>query len=150
MPHDRDAKLKLAECERVVRAVEFSKAIEVADPPSAAEGLDLDAIVVSESYDGMRLGDQMTEEFIEDMIKRFKDGKQIHRKYVFQIILAVTKLVYAEPTMVETGVEDDKRLTVCGDTHGGFLLRSTTELDHWQLMHRNAQDNISTFSKSSD
>jgi serine/threonine-protein phosphatase 5 len=26
--------------------------------------------------------------------------------------------VYAEPTMVEVGVESGKKLTVCGDTHG--------------------------------
>lgn len=102
----------------MVRRVEFAKAIEVTDPPSAAEGLDLDAIVVNDSYDGLRLGEDMTEEFIEDMIRRFKNGKQIHRKYVFRIILAVKDLVYREPTLVETEIEPQKQLTICGDTHG--------------------------------
>ncbi len=118
VPHDRDARLKLAECEKVVRAVEFSKAIEVSDPPSAAEGLDLNAIVVSDAYDGARLGDEMTQDFIDDMLARFKNGKQIHRKYVFQIVLAVKNIVYKEATMVEMEIEQDRRLTVCGDTHG--------------------------------
>ncbi|KAI9837537.1 MAG: hypothetical protein M1819_007188 [Sarea resinae] len=121
VPNDRDAKLRLAECEKIVRRVEFLKAIEVGDPPSAAEGLDLDSMHVDEKYDGVRLGKEMTQEFIDDMITRFKNGKPIHKKYVFQIILAVQDLVYNEPTMVEVGVEKEKKLTICGDTHGQFF-----------------------------
>lgn len=117
-PNNRDAKLKLADCEKLVRRREFEKAIEVGDPPSAFEELDIDSIAVDDQYDGVRLGNEMTQEFIDDMIERFKNGKKIHRKYVFQIIKAVKELVYAEPTMVEIGVEQGKKLTVCGDTHG--------------------------------
>lgn len=54
-PNDKDAKLKLAECEKIVRRVEFLKAIEVQDAPSAAEGLDLDSMVVEDGYDGAPL-----------------------------------------------------------------------------------------------
>ena len=118
VPNDRDARLKLIECEKVVRRVEFAKAIEVGDPPSAFEGLDINAIAVDSRYDGVRLGETMTQEFVDDMIRRFKDGQQIHRKYVFQIILAVRNIVYEEPTMVETEVLEGKKLTICGDTHG--------------------------------
>ncbi|KAI9795539.1 MAG: hypothetical protein M1835_005563 [Candelina submexicana] len=120
-PNDRDAKLKLAECERIVRHVEFLKAIEFDDAPSAAVGLDLDSIVVDSKYDGVKLEKEMTQEFIDDMIQRFKNGKQIHRKYVFQIIMAVKDIVYSEPTMVEFEVDKDRKLTVCGDTHGQFF-----------------------------
>ncbi|KAF2755406.1 serine/threonine-protein phosphatase 5 [Pseudovirgaria hyperparasitica] len=63
----------------------------------------------------------MTQEFIDDMIQRFKDGKKIHKKYVYQIILAVKELVYNEPTMVETHVKEGHKLTVCGDTHGQYF-----------------------------
>ncbi|RAH77359.1 serine/threonine protein phosphatase Ppt1 [Aspergillus japonicus CBS 114.51] len=121
-PGNRDAKLKLAECEKLVRRLEFEKAIEVSDPPSAFESLDIDSIAVDASYDGVRLEkNEMTQEFIDDMIERFKNGKKIHRKYVFQIIKAVKDIVYAEPTMVEVGVEEGTRLTVCGDTHGQYF-----------------------------
>jgi serine/threonine-protein phosphatase 5 len=121
-PNDKDAKLKLAECEKIVRRVEFFRAIEVGDPPSAAEGLDIDSMAVDDDYDGVRLGDEMTPEFINDMLERFKNGKKIHKKYVYQIVLAVKKIVYDEPTMVEMEVEDDAQLTVCGDTHGKSLV----------------------------
>jgi hypothetical protein len=43
-PHDKDAKLKMQECEKIVRRMDFLKAIEVGEPPSAAEGLDLNAM----------------------------------------------------------------------------------------------------------
>ncbi|KAI9864516.1 MAG: hypothetical protein M1813_003005 [Trichoglossum hirsutum] len=120
-PNDKDAKLKLGECEKIVRRNEFLKAIEVGDAPSAAEGLDLDAIVIDESYDGVRLEKEMTQEFIDDMINRFKNGKTIHKKYVYQIVIAVKDVVFDEPTMVEMEVKEGHKLTVCGDTHGQFF-----------------------------
>ncbi|KAL4807779.1 DUF89-domain-containing protein [Aspergillus unguis] len=120
-PGNRDAKLKLTECEKLVRRLEFEKAIEVADPPSAFESLDIDAMTVDETYDGVKLGSEMTQEFIDDMIERFKNGKKIHKKYAFQIVKAAKEIVYAEPTMVEVGVDEGKKLTVCGDTHGQFF-----------------------------
>lgn len=78
-------------------------------------------MAVDADYDGVRLGDEMTQEFIDDMIERFKNGKKIHKKYVYQIILAVKKIVYDEPTMVEVDIPEDATLTVCGDTHGKQL-----------------------------
>lgn len=120
-PNNADAKLKLAECEKIVKRVEFLRAIEVGDPPSAFEGLDIDSIEVESSYDGVKLGKEMTSEFIDDMINRFKNGKKIHKKYVYQIIASVNKIVYDEPTMVEMEVKQGHKLTVCGDTHGQYF-----------------------------
>ncbi|KAL3474527.1 hypothetical protein BJX99DRAFT_248173 [Aspergillus californicus] len=120
-PGNRDAKLKLTECEKLVRRLEFEKAIEVADPPSAFESLDIESMPVDDGYDGVRLGNEMTQEFVNDMIERFKNGKKIHRKYAFQIVKAVRDIVYAEPTMVEIGVKEGNKLTVCGDTHGQYF-----------------------------
>lgn len=104
-----------------MRRVEFLRAIEVDDAPSAFEGLDIDSMTIDASYDGAKLGNEMTQEFIDDMITRFKNGKKIHKKYVFQIVAAVNKIVYDEPTMVEMEVAKDHQLTVCGDTHGQFF-----------------------------
>lgn len=120
-PNNKDAKIKLAECQKIVRQLNFFAAIELADEPSAAEGLDLDAITIEPDYDGVRLGEEMTQEFIDDMIERFKTGKKIHKKYVYQIVIAVKKIVYDEPTMVEMKIPDDVKLTVCGDTHGQYF-----------------------------
>jgi len=120
-PKDEIARAQFELCNRSVKRDAFLKAIEVPDEGSAADGLDLDAMVVEDSYDGVRLGDEMTTEFIEDMITRFRNGKKIHKKYVFQIVIAVKQLVHDEPTMVECGIEESHKLTVCGDTHGQFF-----------------------------
>ena len=104
-----------------MRQLAFFAAIEVGDELSAAEGLDVDSMAVDASYDGVRLEkNEMTQEFIDDMIERFKHGKLIHKKYVYQIIIAVRNIVYNEPTMVEVDIPEDVQLTVCGDTHGWF------------------------------
>lgn len=127
-PNNKDARLKLEECKKIVRKLAFFAAIEVGDEPSAAEGLDLESMIVEDGYDGARLGDEMTQEFIDDMIERFKTGKNLHRKYVYQIVLAVKKIVYDEATMVEVKIPEDVELTVCGDTHGMFTIHDKL---HW-------------------
>ena len=100
----------------------FERAIEVGEEPSASEGLDLDSMAVDADYDGVRLEKEMTQEFITDMIERFKNGKKIPKKYVYQIVIAVKTISYDEATMVEMKIPDDATLTVCGDTHGWFTL----------------------------
>lgn len=112
----------MEECKKIVRQLAFYAAIEVGDEPSAAEGLDVASMFLEDNYDGAKLGDEMTQEFIDDMIQRFKDGKKIAKKYVYQILLAVKKIFYDEATMVEMEIPDDVQLTVCGDTHGKFGL----------------------------
>ena len=83
--------------------------------------MDIDAIEVDNSYDGMKLESEMTQDFINDMIERFKNGKKLHKKYAFQIIKAVKEIVYDEATMVEIEVAEETKLTVCGDTHGQYF-----------------------------
>lgn len=141
-PGNKDAKLKLVESQKNARQLDFFAAIEVGDEPSAAAGLDIDSIHVDASYDGVKLGSEMTQEFIDDMTERFKNGKTIHKKYVYQIVVAVRNLVYAEPTMVEMEIPEGTQLTVCGDTHGQyfdlmelFRLNGVPSDKHWYLFN---------------
>lgn len=122
--------------------MEFEKAIEVAEPASAFEDLDIDAIAVEDSYDGARLDKDMTQEFIDDMIERFKNGKKLHRKYAFQIVKNVLDIVKAEPTMVEVGVKEGTKLTICGDTHGKtvFLCHCVQEANLFRSIFRSFGD----------
>jgi len=141
-PGNKDAKLKLVESQKIVRQLDFFAAIEIGDEPSAAEGLDIASIAVEPDYDGARLGDEMTQEFIDDMTERFKTGKTLHKKYVYQIIVAVKKLLYDEATMVEMEIPEGKKLTVCGDTHGQyfdlmelFRLNGAPSENNWYLFN---------------
>jgi serine/threonine-protein phosphatase 5 len=120
-PSDKLSQSQLEICTKIVKKNAFLKAIAIADPPSADEGLDLDSMVVEASYDGAELGEEMTQEFIDDMIKRFRDQKTLHRKYVYRIVLKVKEILDKEPTMVEVEIPEGHTLTVCGDTHGRLL-----------------------------
>ncbi|KAK3328468.1 serine/threonine-protein phosphatase 5 [Cercophora scortea] len=120
-PNNKDAKLKLVDCEKVVRQQAFFAAIEVGEEPSAAADIDVDSIHVEPTYDGLALGKEMTPEFVEDMIERFKNGKTLHKKYVYQIVIAVRNIVHKEATMVEMEIPEGVQLTVCGDTHGQYF-----------------------------
>ncbi|KAM3474422.1 hypothetical protein MY5147_004277 [Beauveria neobassiana] len=141
-PANKDARLKLEECKKIVRQLAFYAAIEVGDEPSAAEGLDVASMILEDGYDGVQLGDEMTQEFIDDMIERFKNGKKIAKKYVYQILIAVKKIIYDEATMVEMTIPDNVQLTVCGDTHGQYFdllelfRKNGTPTDkHWYLFN---------------
>lgn len=117
-PSDATAKLRMLDCEKIIKRDAFLKAIEVDDAPSVAEGLDIDNMILESGYDGAELGDKMTLDFIEDMIERFKNGKKIAKKYAYKIILAVMDISRKEPTMIEHDVGEGEEITVCGDTHG--------------------------------
>ncbi|THW93896.1 Metallo-dependent phosphatase [Aureobasidium pullulans] len=120
-PSDKVARAQHDACQKVIKRDAFLKAIEAPDAPSAAEGLDLANMAIPSDYDGVKLGDKMTQEFVDDIIERFKEGKKLPLKYVYQIILAVKDICYNEPTMVETHVDQGKKITVCGDTHGQYF-----------------------------
>lgn len=45
----------MQECEKIVRRMAFLQAIEMGDPPSAAEGLDLDSMGKCAAVDGREM-----------------------------------------------------------------------------------------------
>jgi serine/threonine-protein phosphatase 5 len=59
-PNDATAKLRMVECEKIIKRDAFLKAIEVDDAPSVAEGLDVDNMILESGYDGAELGDKST------------------------------------------------------------------------------------------
>ena len=136
-PSDATAKLRMLDCEKIIKRDAFLKAIEVDDAPSVAEGLDIDNMILESGYDGAELGDKMTLDFIEDMIERFKNGKKIAKKYAYKIILAVMDISRKEPTMIEHDVGEGEEITVCGDTHG------KSHIGHSHTLSDSAQANSS-------
>lgn len=151
-PQDREAKVRLVECQKMVRKQAFEKAIEVEDAPSVVESLDLNSMKVEDGeYDGPKLEIscsedpkkrletlevKMTSDFIHAMTERFRNGKLIPRKYVYAIVMAAMKIFASEPTMVEVDVSGDELMTVCGDTHGQFF-------DLLEIFQRNGAPNKS-------
>ncbi|KAI9594917.1 Metallo-dependent phosphatase-like protein [Syncephalis fuscata] len=121
-PADKDARRQLVECEKIVRRIEFEKAIEVEDADkSVADSIDLDAMLVEDSYDGPRIKPEgIDAEFVDDMMERFRQEKKIHRKYAYQIVLAIREYMLEQPSLIEVNIEKGHSLTICGDVHGQF------------------------------
>lgn len=121
-PNDPAIKSKIVECKRVLRMQAFQRAIEIEDPPSIFETLDLEHIPDTEKTGLAPLDvETLTRDYVFNIVDLFKRGELISRRKVFQIVKAAMALFRSEPTMVELPrPEPDHKVTVCGDTHGQF------------------------------
>lgn len=103
-PKDRDARGKLKECEKAVKHLAFASAL--ADEPEAV--LEVEDL-------------QLTDEFLEDMVNKFREQKKIPRNSVISILYKLRDILAQETSLVHL----DGPYTICGDVHGQFydLLR---------------------------
>jgi hypothetical protein len=62
----------------------------------------------------------MTEKFIEEMIDWFKSGKNLPRRYAWEIILGAYSHFVKEESLVNLDVEEGMTCDVIGDVHGWF------------------------------
>lgn len=128
-PKNALAKAQLDTTLKLIRRVEFEKAIEVGEQQSPVERvreiiLEGGAELPSD-YTGPRLaqgetGPSISPKFITDMLEYFKSGKMLPRRLVWDIVLGVYDLVKAESTLVEATLEDGVTCDVIGDVHGQF------------------------------
>ena len=138
VPKDPDAIKKLKSCEKAVKAIAFSKALEVDYRDQAITSMDISHILVEDSYDGPRLPDEIDENgginvprsFIVEMIEYFKSQKLIHRKYVLLILRAARDIFSKSSSLLRLSLPEESEgdekekiqshFTVCGDTHGQY------------------------------
>jgi serine/threonine-protein phosphatase 5 len=144
-PKDKDARAKLAACEKAIREAAFAAAIEAEQTAPLSSTFDTDAIEISDTYDGPHpSGDLMSDmdleaslfepgklplEFVMASIERFRDQKLIHKRYVARLLLSCRKYFAQLSSLMEIAIpvippdhtpEAQPHITVCGDTHGQF------------------------------
>eukprot|EP00303_Exanthemachrysis_gayraliae_P008176 CAMPEP_0206010504 /NCGR_PEP_ID=MMETSP1464-20131121/11770_1 /ASSEMBLY_ACC=CAM_ASM_001124 /TAXON_ID=119497 /ORGANISM="Exanthemachrysis gayraliae, Strain RCC1523" /LENGTH=487 /DNA_ID=CAMNT_0053384131 /DNA_START=1 /DNA_END=1464 /DNA_ORIENTATION=+ len=121
-PNDRDAALRLKECEKEVRRQAFEKAIESEHTREVpvAESLDIDAIVVEDSYTGPRPEWPLTVAFCQELAEHLRAQKSLHKKYVYQILRRAKEVLRALPAVFDAPVPAGTSFSVCGDTHGQY------------------------------
>ncbi|XP_013631417.1 PREDICTED: serine/threonine-protein phosphatase 5 isoform X3 [Brassica oleracea var. oleracea] len=122
-PNDPDAARKLKECEKAVMKMKFEEAISapVSERRSVAESIDYHTIEVEPQYSGARIeGEEVTLEFVKQMMEDFKNQKTLHKRYAYQIVLKTRQILQALPSLVDISVPNGKHFTVCGDVHGQF------------------------------
>lgn len=82
-PSDLIAQSKVKFVQKEIRRIEFEKAIESERTKLPSEQVNLKEIVVEDSYDGVRIDDEVvTMDFAKDVLNRFKSEKKLHRKFV--------------------------------------------------------------------
>lgn len=122
-PNDPDATKKLKECEKAVMKLNFEEAISVPESQrrSVADSIDYLTVEVEPQYTGARIeGDVVTLDFVKKMLDDFKNQKNLHKRYAYQVVLQTREMLRALPSLVDIIVPEGKHFTVCGDVHGQF------------------------------
>jgi len=143
-PKDRDARSKLAECEKAIKEEAFAAAIMSDDSEPLSATYDPNTIAIDMNYDGphpldggltndMKAEDALFESgklplaFVMASVQHLKNQKIIHRRYVARLLIACKKYFESLASLTQISLpskgpsgEEAPRLTVCGDTHGQF------------------------------
>jgi serine/threonine-protein phosphatase 5 len=147
-PQNAQVRKELESTQKLIRKIEFEKAIEVEEEKTAVErcleiiaegapvvpfslavlGSNSDyskgACEVEKTYEGPKLEKtddgkyKITIEFIRSMIQWYKAGKTLPRRYAWEIILGAHDHFVKEESLVDVKVENDVTITVIGDVHG--------------------------------
>ena len=121
-PNDADAKKKYTECKKIHQQMAFARAIAVEEKKvSVVESINIEAMEVEDKYDGPRLDEHITVEFMLNLMQHYKNGKCLHRRYAFQILKDILHFFKTQPTLVDVDVPDGSKFTICGDIHGQYF-----------------------------
>lgn len=92
---------------------------------------------VESSYDGPHLGDEITREFIDQMIEHFKIQKKIHRKYAFKVCAS-----FPHSILKECGCESYRRTSIfrfwSRSVNGSWLSRLSS-ISPFQMVSKGVQ-----------
>ncbi|XP_056143344.1 serine/threonine-protein phosphatase with EF-hands 2 [Lampris incognitus] len=75
-------------------------------------------IEVPEIYSGPHLIFPLTVEQAAELVEAFRNKKQLHSRYVLQLLLETWKLLRSLPNISRISTCHSKEITICGDLHG--------------------------------
>jgi len=82
---------------------------------------EINVMTVEEDYDGPELEEgKVTEKFVLKLMDTFAKQGKLHQKYACQMLLNVKDLLMRLPSLVDIHLNEDEKITVCGDIHGQF------------------------------
>lgn len=130
-PNNATAKAQLDSTVKLVRRLDFEKAIASKDEEPVSERcvkqIADGGMVVESDYQGPHLeqtsngGAKITNDFVKGMIQLFKDGKLLPKRYVWQIVLGCREELLKHGPMVDATIPKGQTFNVIGDTHGQFF-----------------------------
>ncbi|ODN74317.1 hypothetical protein L202_06735 [Cryptococcus amylolentus CBS 6039] len=135
-PNNRVIREQLNTVVKLIRRIEFEKAISVGDSETASQRclalIDSGAC----TFDPASAASDMplptipsdplarytpTKEFVEGMIESFKKGGKIPKRVAWEIILGCKEQVEKEKSLVEIEIPEGVTCDIIGDTHGQFF-----------------------------
>ncbi|WRT65305.1 uncharacterized protein IL334_002248 [Kwoniella shivajii] len=134
-PTNKPARDQLEVTVKLIRKIEFEKAISVGETESASSkclallssgacALDTSAspsfpLPIIPQDPNARY--KPTKDFVESMVEIFKDDGKIPKRIAWEIILGCKDVIEKEKTMVEIKIPDGVTCDIIGDTHGQFF-----------------------------
>lgn len=129
-PRNKPARDQLETTVKLIRRIEFEKAINVGETESTSSRVtsmiqdgacQLDASGWKgplPEYDETRKRYTPTLEFVNGMIAAFKEGGKLPKRIVWEIVLGCKELLDKEDSLVEVTLEKGVKCDIVGDTHG--------------------------------
>ncbi|KAI3379983.1 hypothetical protein SNEBB_010435 [Seison nebaliae] len=119
LPNNPEVKKKL----RLLKEMAFLRSIR--NPNAEKETYSNDyykSININENYEGPRIQDdgEITEHFMSNLLNWFEQGKNLHLRYAFQMLLKFREFMKKLPSLIDITFPEEKHFTVCGDIHGQF------------------------------
>ncbi|KAE8622538.1 hypothetical protein XENTR_v10005279 [Xenopus tropicalis] len=93
----------------------------ISDISNSKEGhkfIDYEKIEVPNSYGGPRITFPLTVSDTNALLRAFKQGQQLHARYVLQLFHETKKFLKQLPNIVHLSTSYSKEITICGDLHG--------------------------------
>ncbi|KAI6110627.1 phosphoprotein phosphatase [Pisolithus croceorrhizus] len=156
-PRNDTVRAQLTATQKLVRKIEFEKAIETEEEKNAVERC-LEIIgeggcEVESDYTGPKMQKSedgkftITQGFVTQMIDWFKEGKKIPRRFAWEIILGAYAQFTKEESLVQISLGEGETCDVIGDVHGQFYdllhlysLTGVPKADHYLLMNGDLVD----------
>lgn len=156
-PRNDTVQAQLTATQKLVRKIEFEKAIEMEEEKNAVERC-LEIIgegncEVESDYTGPKMQKSedgkyaITQDFVTQMLDWFKEGKKIPRRFAWEIVLGAYAQFIKEESLVQISLGEGEACDVIGDVHGQFYdllhlysLTGVPKADHYLLMNGDLVD----------
>ena len=115
--YDKEAKQKLQIAQKEFKAIKFAECLSRDNPKKI---INPEEIIVNESYRGLHIADEITPEWVLELMRNFKNQVALHKKYAVILIQRVRELLSSYKSLVRITVPSNLEFNICGDVHGQY------------------------------
>lgn len=130
-PRNKLAREQLETTVKLIRRIEFEKAISVGETETASSKclamITSDSVPIEPGYEGPlppynaeTKRYEPSKKFVAEMVEHFKNGGKIPKRLCWEIVLGCKEVLDKEESLVEVTVPKGVTSEIVGDTHGQF------------------------------